>query len=150
VVSEACQRAEQLAKPKKISIIANQVPEETVTGHFDSLVELIEIILDNAIKFSPRGSSVFVNGVKAGNYYHVSIRDEGGGLAENDIPFIFDRLYRGDKSRTGHTPGYGLGLSLAREIVNANHGSVTARNYPAGGAQFVVSLPFAKQSKHVG
>jgi len=148
VVSEACQRAEQLAKPKKISIVT-QLPEGKVTGHFDSLVELIGIIIDNAIKFSPHSSSVFVNRVKAGNRYHVSIRDEGDGLAENDIPFIFDRLYRGDKSRTGHAPGYGLGLSLAREIVNVNHGSITARNYPTGGgAQFVVSLSLTKQSKH--
>ena len=146
VAKEACQRAEASAKHKKISIIA-KLPSETVIGHFDSLVELFGIILDNAVKFSPRDSHVYVDGVKAGNRFHVSFRD-GDGLAEADIPFIFDRLYRGDKSRTKHTPGYGLGSSLAREIATANHADITARNYPSGGAQFVVSLQFAKQSKH--
>jgi signal transduction histidine kinase len=146
VVNEASQRAADLAKPKKISIVV-QVPKEMIIGHADSLVELVGIVLDNAIKFSPRNSSIFVNGIKAGNRFHISIRDEGEGLAEIDIPFIFDRLYRGDKSRTKNTSGYGLGLSLAREIAIANHGSIAARNYPAGGAQFVVSLSLAKQSK---
>jgi signal transduction histidine kinase len=147
IAKEACQRLEASAKHKKISIIA-KLPSEKIIGHFDSLVELFGIILDNAIKFSPRNSNVHVDGIRAGNRFHVSFRDEGEGLADADIPYIFDRLYRGDKSRTKNTPGYGLGLSLAREIATANHGDITARNYPTGGAQFVVSLQFAKQPKH--
>ncbi|MGD0284061.1 MAG: ATP-binding protein [Candidatus Saccharimonadales bacterium] len=147
VVTEACQRATDIAEPKKIALEI-QVPKELVIGHADSLVELVGIVLDNAIKFSPRHSSVFINGIKAGNRFHISIRDEGEGITETDLPLIFDRLYRGDKSRTKNTPGYGLGLSLAREIATANRGSITARNYPTGGAQFVISLLLAKQPKH--
>ncbi len=147
IVTESSQRAVDQAKQKHIKLI-EQVSSEKVMAHFDSLVELIGIVLDNAIKFSPPHSSVYLDGVKTGNRFHLSIRDEGDGLAEVDLPFIFDRLYRGDKSRTKDTPGYGLGLSLAREIAQANHGDITARNYPEGGAQFVLSLALAKQSKH--
>jgi signal transduction histidine kinase len=147
VVAEACQRATELADMKRITLEV-KVPKELVIGQADSLVELVGIVLDNAIKFSSHHGLVFINGIKAGNRFHVSIRDEGEGIAETDLPFIFDRLYRGDKSRTKNTPGYGLGLSLAREIATANRGSITARNYPTGGAQFVISLLLAKQPKH--
>ena len=62
--------------------------------------------------------------------YHLSIRDQGLGISEEDLPQIFNRLYRGDKSRSAKVAGYGLGLSLAKEIVKANKASILVRNYP--------------------
>jgi len=74
----------------------------------------------------------------------LSIRDEGPGITPADLPFIFDRLFRGDKARTTKADGYGLGLSLAKQIALANQASITASNARAGGAQFVIGLELAK------
>ena len=143
VIAEALQLADKGAQAQRIHF-EQQLAEDVVLGNLDSLIQLIGIIIDNAIKYSPEGSTVWIDGVKAGNQYHLSIRDEGSGIAEVDLPHIFDRLYRSDKSRTSKTHGYGLGLSLAQEIARANKGSITGRNYPSGGAQFVVSLMLIK------
>jgi two-component system sensor histidine kinase CiaH len=139
---------EHVAKPasaKKIKFTTN-LSAEKVLGHNDSLMQLIGIVLDNAIKYSKAGGEVFIDGISVGQQYHLSIRDNGSGITEDDLPHIFERLYRGDKSRGHKTKGYGLGLALGRQIARANDAQITARNYPSGGAQFVISLPTAKSS----
>lgn len=139
-IVDALAHATSAAKAKKVAFV-NTVPVgATVMGQSDSLTQLIGIIVDNAIKYGSSHSTVYIDAVKRDNRYHLSIRDEGNGISEEDLPYIFDRLYRGDKSRTSRTPGYGLGLSLAHEIARANQATMTARNYPSGGAQFVVSF----------
>jgi signal transduction histidine kinase len=143
IAKTSIEQAEKLAIKKHIAL-KQHVPSEIIIGNLESLIQVLGLVLDNAIKYSPSKSSVFLDGIKDGDQYHFSIRDEGGGIAEEDLPYIFDRLYRGDKSRTNSASGYGLGLSLAREIVTANNGIITARNYPGGGAQFIVSLAIAK------
>lgn len=145
ITTEAVNQYDKLAEAKGMTI-TKTAPANLVLGQSDSIVELIGILLDNAIKYSPKDSTVYINGVKDGNHYHISVRDEGPGIDEADLPHIFERLYRGDKSRTGQAHGYGLGLSLALEIARANRASITARNYPSGGAQFVVSFSAIKAS----
>ncbi len=145
IAAESVKRITKLADSRHITL-ARQTPSGLVQGDFDSLVELLSIILDNAIKYSPDHTTVHIDGVKNGGRYHISIRDEGPGITETDLPYIFDRLYRGDKSRTAKTHGYGLGLSLAKQITAANRGDIAGRNYPSGGAQFVISLTSVKRS----
>lgn len=143
IVESAIHSVDKTANQKQIVFKVN-VRDREIYGNKESLVQVCVLILDNAIKYSPSGSSLFVDGVIGNNRYNLSIRDEGNGIDETDLPHIFERLYRGDKSRSTGIPGYGLGLSLAQALSKANNGTITARNYPSGGAQFVLSLNLVK------
>lgn len=124
--------------------IDEKVADAKVVGHDESLEQLFSIILDNAIKYGPERGKIHIFGKRSGGEYALTIRDEGPGITPADLPFIFDRLFRGDKARTTKAEGYGLGLSLAKQIAIANQASITASNAKAGGAQFVIGLELAK------
>ncbi len=144
IINQAIENTAKFAKNKHIEILCDIPSKAAVIGQEDSLVQLVTIIIDNAIKYSPAHTTTYLHAIKDADKYHLSIRDEGAGISEEDLPFIFDRLYRGDKSRSAKVAGYGLGLSLAKEIAEANKASIIARNYPQGGAQFVVTLVATK------
>lgn len=102
-------------------------------------------LLDNALKFAPEHSLIQLDAALEPSTHSVLIRvcDQGPGVAEQDLPYIFDRLYRGDKSRS--TPGLGLGLSLVRAVVEAHRGTLAVTNRPEGGACFTISLPLSQE-----
>lgn len=106
----------------------------------ESLEQLLHILVDNALKYGPPKGKIVIKGVRQTGFYILTVSDEGPGIAEEDMPHIFERLYRSDKSRTKKTGGYGLGLSLAREISRANGGSITVSNRKPQGACFTVRL----------
>ena len=99
-------------------------------------------LLDNAIKFTPRGGKVHIHGRAEGGEGILSVRDTGEGIAPEDLSRIFERFFRGARAR--RTKGTGLGLAIVHGIVKANHGWVRAENDPAGGAVFHVALPLNK------
>jgi len=144
IIDQVSENIAKPAKDKHIVLSVDVANKALVTGHQESLVQLLTIIVDNAIKYSPAKTTIYLHAVRDDDTYHLSVRDEGPGIREEDLPFVFDRLYRGDKSRSAKVAGYGLGLSLAKEIARANKASIIVRNYPQGGAQFVVSLIAAK------
>ena len=109
----------------------------SVFGHPDKVGTALSNLLSNAIKWGPIGSVVEVtcfDGV-------VAVRDEGPGVATEDLPHIFDRFYRSSAARS--LPGSGLGLSIVAQAIHADGGTVTATNRECGGAEFVVSLPLS-------
>lgn len=124
--------------------VEQQVTDAKVIGHDESLERLFSIVVDNAIKYGPEGGTIYITGKRSGGNYLLSIRDEGPGIAAKDLPYIFDRLYRGDKARTTKAEGYGLGLSLAKQIAIANRASITAGNAKQGGAVFTITLETTK------
>jgi two-component system sensor histidine kinase CiaH len=138
IVEAAIARTAPIAATKDVHI-DSELAAATVIGDFDSLVQLSVIILDNAIKYGPKHGHVYISGAKRSNRYHLAIRDDGPGIVAVDLPHIFERLYRGDKSRTAKVGGYGLGLSLAKEIATMNRASVEASNHTSG-AVFTISL----------
>jgi two-component system sensor histidine kinase MprB len=111
-----------------------------VDGSRDRLARAVNNLLDNAANHSPPGALVEVDAGPAG----VRVRDHGAGMAEADIPHLFDRFYRGVSARG--RPGSGLGLAIVRQVAEQHHGSVRAANAPGGGAEFVLSLPAAAPS----
>jgi two-component system sensor histidine kinase CiaH len=143
LVDEAIVRVAKHAKTKKVTI-TKQIPDGHIEGHRDSLLQLIGIILDNAIKYGPDSGTVTVKGKSESGRYVVLIMDEGSGIDPADLPHIFDRLYRGDKARSSKVSGYGLGLALAQEIAKANHITITVRNNKGHGACFALNLNVAK------
>lgn len=129
------------AAAKKVKVNVDIMPAKIV-GHYDSLVQLICIVLDNAYKYGGHGGEVTVSGRKKNRRYILSISDKGPGIAPKDMTHIFDRLYRGDRSRS-KVSGYGLGLALAKEIADANHAAIIVHNNPGGGACFEINLELA-------
>ena len=129
------------AYPKSTIVVA--LSPSKVFVHSESATQLIAIILDNACKYST--GPVNVSGKRSEGRYVVYVDDEGPGIPEQDLPYIFDRLYRGDKARCSSVAGHGLGLALARRIAVANHAEVTARNRKEGGARFIITFQMPRR-----
>jgi signal transduction histidine kinase len=141
ILQEAKDRVAFYAKAKKIEIV---LPKSTlhVRGDSDQLVELFVTLLDNAIKYSPVKTIVLVTAKKQDKTTYISIVDQGIGIAEVDLPHIFERFYRADQSRShSAVNGYGLGLSLAQLITVTHGGSISAKSEFGKGSTITVKLP---------
>lgn len=114
-----------------------------VQGDPDRIEEVVAILVDNAAKYTPTGGQVSVSTRRRRDQVVIEVSDTGSGIAEEDLPHIFDRFYRSDTSRSQETGGFGLGLAIAKRIVEATGGSVEARSVIDVGTTFVVKLPVA-------
>jgi two-component system sensor histidine kinase MprB len=132
LVGEAVARARRHAPAVRFEV---SLEPAVVEGSRDRLARAVNNLLDNAAKHSPPGGVVEVEAAAGG----VRVRDHGAGVAEEDIPHLFDRFYRGVSARG--RPGSGLGLAIVRQVAEQHHGSVRAANAPGGGAEFTLSLP---------
>jgi two-component system OmpR family sensor kinase len=112
-----------------------------VMGDPDRLSQLFINVLDNAVKHSPRGATVHVNGEHVNGEVVVRVRDQGSGLPAGTERKLFARFWRGDNAAA--RAGTGLGLAIAQAIAQAHGGSIDARNAPGGGAEFAIHLPAA-------
>ena len=106
---------------------------------------MLSNLLDNAIKYTPSGGSVDVSVSEGDSQISVSVRDTGIGISSNDLSRIFERFYRGDRSRS--EAGIGLGLSLARAIARAHGGEITVTSAINQGSTFTVTLPKEAKGK---
>jgi len=137
VVTEAVQKTSSLAKQKNIAVKLSS-KSANVTGNKDALVELATILLDNAIKYSGKGKTIEVK-VKSDGILEVT--DHGVGIADTDIPHIFDRFYRAESSRSKEkTDGYGLGLAIAKSITDLHRGKIEVESKAGKGSTFRVEL----------
>jgi signal transduction histidine kinase len=98
-------------------------------------------LVGNALRHTPPGGEVFISAQNEDRLVVVLVRDNGRGLEQADLPFVFDRFYRGEKSRSRKTGGAGLGLAIAKGFVEAHGGEMQAYSVPEGGAAFQFSLP---------
>ena len=110
-------------------------------GDQERLHQLFVILLDNALKFTPAKGTVFISSKKEGNYLKIIVKDTGIGISSKDLPYIFDRFFRGDKSRSRAEGGTGLGLSIAKWIVEAHHGQINIESKQKEGTTFIIKLP---------
>ena len=141
IIFSATRSLANLAKSKKITIKTSLNPVSVLADHH-SLIQLFIILLDNAIKYSPRNSTISISTKITNHWIKVSIKDRGVGISPTDLPHIFDRFYRADKSRS-KVDGFGLGLSIAQKIVTTHHGSIKVDSRPDHGSIFIVSLPLS-------
>jgi two-component system, OmpR family, phosphate regulon sensor histidine kinase PhoR len=116
----------------------------TLSGDPDLLGNALLHLVDNALKFSPDSAAVVIEGHDEGERVAVHVRDRGIGIGEEHLPYIFDRFYRVEGNLTAATGGSGLGLTIAREIVQAHGGTLAVESTPHGGSTFTMLLPGAR------
>ncbi len=143
VAAEAIKKVSTFAKLKKIGI-KNEVGEQNIEGDSPSLTELLVILLDNAVKYSQPRKEIVLSSVINDGSLIVKVADRGIGIESDDVIHLFERFYRADKSR--NAPGYGLGLPIAKQIVEKHNGSIKVESEIDKGTIVTVSLPI-KQSK---
>lgn len=143
VVTEAKIHSQKSARHKHITI-TSKVADVAVRADQPGLAQVLDIFLDNAIKYSPAKTTIAITGGRKGKDGFVAVRDAGPGISNKDLPHIFERFYRADASRTSQqVSGHGLGLALAQKIVEQSGGSIDVKSKPGKGAQFIVSFPLA-------
>lgn len=137
----------QLAQSKKLTLHTEIEKDLTVVGDEDRLRQLLIILLDNAFKYNAPAGQIIVTCRKLKQHLEVVVEDQGIGISEEDLPHIFERFYRSDKSRTRSTSGAGLGLSIAQWIVEGHSGSIRAESKLSQGTTFILQIPL-KQKVH--
>lgn len=115
----------------------------------DKMTQVVDNILNNAIKYSPDGGKITVSMKTTDTQLIVSISDQGLGIPKKDLPLIFDRFYRVDKARSRAQGGTGLGLSIAKEIVKQHNGFIWAKSEYGKGSTFTIVLPYDQDAMMV-
>ncbi len=139
-IDAAGRRLKPIAEEKKIRII---VPKTSlkIRGDGDQLTDLLVILLDNAVKYSSQKSQVKITAVKTDGKVILRVIDHGMGISAKDLPYIFDRFYRADSARTKNGGGgYGLGLAIAKKIVDVHRGSIRVKSRLGQGAIFQLTF----------
>ena len=113
----------------------------------DKMMQVIDNIMNNAIKYSPDGGVITVRLLQSNNHVILSISDQGLGIPRKDLNKIFDRFYRVDKARSRKQGGTGLGLAISKEIVEAHKGKIWADSTEGKGSTFYISLPYEPMSE---
>jgi signal transduction histidine kinase len=141
LLKSAAELYELVAEEKRIKVTVNSTSTCEAVVDAVRMRQVFANLLDNAIKYTPEGGAVDVSCSEENGRIIVRVRDTGIGIPAEEQPRIWERLYRGDKSRSQR--GLGLGLSLVKAFVEAHHGEVSVRSVSGGGSEFAVSIPIA-------
>jgi two-component system sensor histidine kinase KdpD len=141
IVSAARDQVEQSLKEHAVSITVE--PDTPVRLDARVAASALAHLLENAAHYSPRGASIEVSSELAGIDLLLRVRDHGPGIAEADLPHLFDRFFRGRSAAQARASGTGMGLWIARGLVNAVQGRIWVENCADGGARFTLALPLA-------
>jgi heavy metal sensor kinase len=145
VLREACHQGSALAEAKQIGF-QEEISTDSmwIRGDASSLRRLFLILIDNAVKYTPSNGQVEVSLHRNNGYAIAQVRDTGIGIAENDLPNVFERFYRADKARTRELGGVGLGLSIGRWITEVHSGTIEVQSAPGRGSVFQIRLPITQ------
>jgi two-component system, OmpR family, sensor histidine kinase CiaH len=142
IMDQALARVEKTAALRSIKLKCDGHEDHFLNGDADSLVQLLVILLDNAVKYSPNGATVSLGAMTQDGWLTFSVADHGTGIAPEDLEHIFDRFYRADSSRTkAGSEGFGLGLSIAKLIADIHGGIISISSRPGQGTTAVFKLP---------
>lgn len=139
VIQAAYKKISPIAKKKHIIFTLAQV-HGSVRGNKQSLIEVFVNLFDNAIKYSSENANVTLSSLSKNNWIAITVADEGIGISPADLPHVFDRFYRADKSRS-QADGHGLGLSIAKKIVSVHNGSIEVSSIVHKGTRFTLTFP---------
>lgn len=122
-------------------MIQESAKEYWFKADHDRVVQVLTNIINNALQYTPKGNKVFVKIIENGEYVGFSILDEGIGMKEEDLPYVFERFYRGDKSRDRKTGGIGIGLSIVKALMDAHRGKIQIGSKWKEGTEITVFFP---------
>jgi signal transduction histidine kinase len=142
VVEQAVIASRPAAASKSISVTTEVAPDlPPVEADRERVGQVLRNLLDNAIRHTPEGGSITVAARNDGDEVEMNVRDTGAGIPPEHMPNIFERFYRADSSRTRSTGGAGLGLSIARQLVELHGGRIWVDSTPGAGSSFYFTLP---------
>ena len=142
VVSETAQAFQGIAQASGKQFQCTVEPMLSLNGNEKSIRQLVNILLDNAMKYSPEGGTVTLSAERQGRYLHLSVWNTTiVPVEKQNLSLIFERFYRLDSSRSTQTGGYGIGLSVAKAIVTAHNGKISATTQDGRSLQIHVQLP---------
>jgi signal transduction histidine kinase len=139
LLEEAVDLYRHVAEEKGVNVIVKVAQELCLTADQARMRQVVVNLLDNAIKYTPAGGTIDLIAYQEGQAVVLVVEDTGVGIPQDDLPRIWDRLYRGDRSRSQR--GLGLGLSLVKAVVQAHRGSVRVSSEPGTGARFTLTFP---------
>ena len=142
IVRDAAEQGERLARNRGVDFILD-LPSAPVPIQADAeaLRRALLILMDNAAKYTARGGSIRVGVTRRDRFAIASVADTGIGIAPQDLPRLFDRFWRADRARSREQGGAGLGLSIAKSIVEMHGGSISVRSEPGKGSVFTIRVP---------
>ncbi len=138
---------EQRLEGKQIEVRGLDAEKHLVEADADLIHQVVYNLVDNAVKFVDQGGYLEFAYHTEGNMTFISVKNSGAGVAPEEIPKLFDRFYKSDKSRSLDKNGVGLGLSIVKTIMNLHNGDIYIRSEPGQYTEFVFSLPTSVQKK---
>lgn len=147
LVSETALSFQSLAKTQQKEFVTDIEPLLTMNGDEKSLRQLVSILLDNALKYSPENGRITLSLHKAGKIIHLTVTNTAEAVTKENLSYLFDRFYRTDQSRNSQTGGFGIGLSIAKAVVTAHKGKITATT--ADGSSLTIDVIFPRHTQAV-
>ncbi len=142
IIDESLQRLDPLALERHMNLNADIGPDvDPLPLNAAKMSRVLDNLLANALRYAPHEGQVRITAVREADHVIVAVEDNGPGFSPDDLPRLFEQFYRGEQARSRATGGAGLGLSIARGIVEAHGGRIWAENLPAGGARVAFELP---------
>lgn len=141
IAMKAALELESVAFEKNVTLDTDLPEKCVIRGNADYLLRIVTSLLENALKYEPAGGQVILALTQSKRKTVLSVRNPGSRIPEEDLPHVFDRFYRSDKSRTNSQGSFGLGLAITKEMTQRLGGSVTAASSEAEGTTFRVTFP---------
>ena len=149
VINEAVDQCEALAQARNVLIDIGDVKNAAVTGNREQLVMAVHNLVENAINYSPEKTRVTISAKLESQIIEILVKDQGIGIADENLDRIFERFYRVDPARSRATGGTGLGLSIVKHVVKNHGGDVKVWSAPGVGSTFAIRLPITKEKSLV-
>lgn len=149
VVADSIRQVSPQAVQKHIKIV-DQTKDIKLYGSTDHLIELLTVLLENAIKYSANQTEITLSSKRTDGHILLKVADHGIGISDKNLPHIFDRFFRADTARSkDSTSGFGLGLSIAKQIVELHKGSLSVESKLGQGTTFTIKLPILPVGRQV-
>lgn len=141
IAIEVCQHFEARARLKDQTFTSNIAADIWTLGDLSLLRRMVTILLDNAIKYTPESGSILISLTTDGHIVQLAVSDTGIGIPAEALPKIFNRFYRVDKARSQDEGSSGLGLAIAKWVIEAHRSTISVDSTPGMGTTFIVSIP---------
>lgn len=122
-------------------LVITDIKDVYIYADRDKIAQAIINLISNAVKFSKKGGKIIISTVQSEKNIKVFIKDEGIGISQKDLPYIFERFYRADESRNRDTGGAGIGLSITKSIIDLHKGDITVKSKQNEGSEFIITIP---------